>query len=78
MFTITTLQTLDRPLAAVGGVVIDDPACAKAIQEGKADFSDYLIGEKNLANGCDRTIAFDKGLRGEGGFEVLPLQLIST
>lgn len=53
----------------------DNVWCAlKRFREGKADFSDYLIGEKNLANGCDRTTTFDKALRGEGGFEVLPLR----
>jgi predicted nucleic-acid-binding protein len=38
---------------------------------GKGDFADYLIGERNLADGCARTSTFDRALRNEEGFEVL-------
>ena len=32
----------------------------KRFRDGKAEFADYLIGEKNLSNGCDRTSTFDR------------------
>lgn len=43
----------------------------RRFRAGKADFADYLIGEKNLSSGCDRTRTFDHGLKGEDGFEIL-------
>ena len=43
----------------------------KRFREGKADFADYLIAEKNLSNGCDRTSTFDRALKDEDGFEFL-------
>jgi predicted nucleic-acid-binding protein len=43
----------------------------RRFRDGKADFADYLIEEKNLSSGCDPTRTFDQGLRGEDGFELL-------
>ncbi|MBI2071584.1 MAG: type II toxin-antitoxin system VapC family toxin [Gemmatimonadetes bacterium] len=43
----------------------------KRFRDRKADFADYLIGEKNLSNGCDRTSTFDRALKDEDGFELL-------
>jgi predicted nucleic-acid-binding protein len=39
--------------------------------DGRADFADYLIGEKNQADDCDQTVTFDRALKGEQGFEFL-------
>lgn len=43
----------------------------RRFKDGKADFADYLIGEKNLSAGCEKTSTFDKGLKDEDGFEFL-------
>jgi len=40
-------------------------------QAGKADFSDYLIGEKAIAHGARVVFTFDRALRGQNGFAVL-------
>jgi predicted nucleic-acid-binding protein len=42
-----------------------------AYQQGRADFSDYLIGEKGVARGVTATYTFDRKLRGWAGFAVL-------
>jgi predicted nucleic-acid-binding protein len=42
-----------------------------AYQNGKADFSDYLIGAKGIARGARVVYTFDRNLRGRGGFIVL-------
>jgi predicted nucleic-acid-binding protein len=38
---------------------------------GKGDFADYLIGRVNQSYGCEKTGAFDRGLRNEIPFESL-------
>jgi predicted nucleic-acid-binding protein len=43
----------------------------KRFREGKADFADYIIGEKNRSFGCERTSTFDRALKDEEGFEFL-------
>ncbi len=40
-------------------------------QSGKADFSDYVIGQIGLASGCNTTLTFDGGLKGASSFELL-------
>lgn len=40
-------------------------------KQGKADFSDYLIGAVSRQAGCTETISFDSKLRGEKGFQCL-------
>jgi len=44
----------------------------KQYRIGPGDFSDYLIGERNLAAGCRATKTFDKALRGSDLFEGSP------
>lgn len=44
---------------------------AQDYRRGGADMADYLIGRINHANGCDRTVTFDKALRKSGFFEML-------
>jgi predicted nucleic-acid-binding protein len=43
----------------------------KQFQQGKADFSDYLIGQINQQAGCTETVTFDAKLQGEKGFHLL-------
>jgi predicted nucleic-acid-binding protein len=45
---------------------------AQAYQLGKAELSDYLIGAKSQASGAAATYTFDRKLRKEDGFVVLP------
>lgn len=40
-------------------------------RKGRADFADYLLGERNSALGCRRTATFDRTLEGEEGFVLL-------
>ncbi len=39
--------------------------------DGKADFSDYLVGRVSAQAGCAETLTFDKSLRNSGLFRVL-------
>ncbi len=48
----------------------------KSIQQmkiGKADFSDYLIGQLNAQAGCTETVSFDKKISGVDGFRIFDL-----
>jgi len=50
------------------------PIVYQALQrtkQGKADFSDYLIGALCHQAGCEETATFDRKLRNESGFEVI-------
>lgn len=40
-------------------------------KQGKADFSDYLIGAVSRQVGCTETVSFDDKLKGERGFQCL-------
>ncbi|MEA5504439.1 type II toxin-antitoxin system VapC family toxin [Halotia wernerae UHCC 0503] len=40
-------------------------------KQGKADFSDYLIGAVSRQVGCTETVSFDGKLKGERGFQFL-------
>jgi predicted nucleic-acid-binding protein len=40
-------------------------------QQGKADFSDYLIGRVNKQAGCTETVTFDRKLKNTEGFHLL-------
>jgi predicted nucleic-acid-binding protein len=42
----------------------------RRFSDGKADFADYLIGEKNVSEGCERTATFDRALKDEEDFEL--------
>jgi predicted nucleic-acid-binding protein len=51
-------------------------AIARAVKQyetGAADFSDYLIGELNVAFGCDTTLTFDKAAAKNRVFRRLPV-----
>jgi predicted nucleic-acid-binding protein len=52
----------------------DRSAVYQALQrtkQGRADFSDYLIGTRSRQIGCRETVTFDRKLQGEKGFTVL-------
>lgn len=38
---------------------------------GKGDFADYVMGRRNRRAGCDRTVTFDRSLKGSATFTVL-------
>jgi predicted nucleic-acid-binding protein len=40
-------------------------------KQGRADFSDYLIGAIATHAGCQETVTFDRKLKGERGFRCL-------
>lgn len=40
-------------------------------KQGKADFSDYLIGAISRQAGCTETVSFDRKLKDERGFQYL-------
>jgi predicted nucleic-acid-binding protein len=40
-------------------------------RDGSADFADCLIGRKNSASGCSRTVTFDQGLKRLAHFQIL-------
>ncbi len=50
-----------------------DPVLAAVAdyRAGEADFADYLIGQQNLAVGCESTVTFDTHLADSETFEVL-------
>lgn len=54
---------LDRPEAI--------PDVLLAYERGKAELSDYLIGQRARAAGARTTFTFDRALRGQGGFTLL-------
>lgn len=68
------VRTLDGLLHSDGLELEDRSMVRRALNlfgSGKADFADYLIGESNVAEGCEKTVTFDTGLEGAPGFEVL-------
>ena len=45
---------------------------ASAYGSGKGDFADYLIREQALAAEASEVVTFDRSVKGEAGFRVLP------
>jgi predicted nucleic-acid-binding protein len=39
--------------------------------DGAGDFADYVIGLRNARAGCERTVTFDRALRGQALFRLL-------
>ncbi len=68
------LHALDR-LADDPAFVCDEPARVRRaidrLARGKADFSDYLLGESGRDAGASTTFTFDRALRDEPGFSLL-------
>lgn len=68
----TTLDRLLRTeLIVVSDMTIMENALA-AYRAGRADFADYLIREQARAAGATEVITFDKSVKGEAGFRVIP------
>ena len=65
------METLRRLLDAEEFAFINRVAVAQALEsyrKGKADFSDYLIGESSAVAGATTTYTFDRALRRTSGF----------
>ena len=70
----TIVKTIDGLLHSEGLELEDRSSVRRALdlfRSGKADFADYLIGESNATEGCEKTVTFDTDLEGTPGFEVL-------
>ena len=71
---VDLLQTLDRLLATSQFVIGDKDivrAALEAYRAGRADFADYVIGAMHHEGGCERTVTFDRRLRGSMLFQIL-------
>jgi predicted nucleic-acid-binding protein len=67
-------STVESLLQTVEFTVEDRELVNAALEEfrrGKAQLADSLIGARNRAAGCDLTVTFDRGLRGNDAFRVL-------
>ena len=62
-------------LLAVTQLHVETPQAVKpavaAYASGSADFADYLIVQTNRADGCARTVSFDKRAAKAGAFSLL-------
>ena len=68
------LLTLDRLLATTQFVVGDKDIVRRAVaayRTGRADFADYVIGALHREAGCEKTVTFDRRLRGTAEFQLL-------
>ncbi|MEA3244969.1 MAG: PIN domain-containing protein [Gemmatimonadota bacterium] len=63
-------------LAETAGIVLEGPDAVEraiaAYREGRGDFADYLIRERAAVRGATETVTFDRALKGEPGFRILP------
>ncbi|MCP3963583.1 MAG: type II toxin-antitoxin system VapC family toxin [bacterium] len=67
-------EVIERLLEVPVFELEDRDEVAGAVAEyraGKADFADYLIGQHNLAAGCEDTVTFDTRTGDSEAFEVL-------
>ena len=83
IWTLTTRYRLDRSslvsvlqevLSSTLFEVQDRDLVRRALsdfRQGRADFSDYLIGWQSWRAGCEHTVTFDKKLTGDQSFVVL-------
>lgn len=70
----TILLTLDRILDTAGFLIEDRDLARQALEEfrsGPGDFSDHLLGVRNREAGCEKTVTFDRSLKGNASFDVL-------
>lgn len=69
------VQALNMILRTVQFEIADKDTVWQAFndyQAGKADFSDYLIGRANARQGAQRTLTFDRSLKKNRLFDLLP------
>jgi predicted nucleic-acid-binding protein len=67
-------DTLDKLLADELFEIQDRDLVARALsdyRQGRADFSDYLVGWQNWKAGCTETLTFDRTLASYPGFSLL-------
>jgi predicted nucleic-acid-binding protein len=68
------VSVLEKILATSQFSFDDRDLLTRAVSDfrgGKGDFADYVIGRRNRRAGCDRTVTFDRSLKGSGSFSVL-------
>lgn len=68
------IGALEKILSTSQFEIEDKNAAWSALDDYKnsqADYSDCLIGRKNILSDCDRTATFDRSLRGLNGFELI-------
>jgi len=68
------VRVLERMLATPRLVLEGRDEVREALDEyrgGEGDFSDYLIGARNLRAGCSGTATFDRHLKGSALFTIL-------
>jgi len=68
------LITLDRLVATTQFVIGDKDTVRRALEayrSGRADFADYVIGATHREAGCERTVTFDRRLKGHADFQLL-------
>jgi predicted nucleic-acid-binding protein len=68
------VRVLERMLATPRLVLEGRDEVREALDEyrgGEGDFSDYLIGVRNLRAGCSETATFDRHLKGSAHFTIL-------
>ena len=68
------VEALERVVDARQFTIEDRDSVRQALygfRSAQGDFSDYLIGERNLRAGCRATMTFDRNLLGSALFEVL-------
>ena len=66
--------TLERILDTADFVVEERDVARRVLvddRRGPGDFADYVIGWRNRAAGCPKTVTFDRGLRGSDLFRAL-------
>jgi predicted nucleic-acid-binding protein len=68
------LRVLDQVLATTQFVVGDKDVVRRAVaayRAGRADFADYVIGGLHRDAGCEKTVTFDRRLRGSADYQIL-------
>lgn len=68
---VTIAMTIEGILDTTSFSFDDRDRLRRALAEyrgGSGDFADYLIGLRNLAAGCDRTVTFDRSLHDSRSF----------
>jgi len=70
----TIAATLERILVTAQFEIDDKDVVRRALEDyrpGKADFADYIIGQRGQEAGCTVTATFDRRLKGNKLFQVL-------
>lgn len=72
----TLVSVLERILATAQFVIDQKDVVRRALEDyrtGRADFADYVIGQRSREAGCGATATFDRRLKGNKMFQVLAL-----